>query len=148
MLLRQSKAFNAVLIVLDIAFYSENAEPVSASNIAKRTSISRRTIEPILQALTKAKILKSTRGPNGGYKLLNQSVTLKKVIEHSPIPPSNKKEEIQSGVLFSDILLPFWQECDKKMLNYLDEVTIVDFIKKAHRLGIKRLRQYPLTFSI
>jgi Iron-dependent Transcriptional regulator len=39
------------------------------AELAERTGIARRTLEPLPQALSRERLLDSTRGPHGGYRL-------------------------------------------------------------------------------
>ena len=63
MLLRRERAMTAVAIMLDVAFHAGRAEAVSAADIAERLGQARRGIEPVLQALSRAGLLDSIRGP-------------------------------------------------------------------------------------
>jgi DNA-binding IscR family transcriptional regulator len=47
----------AVAIVLDIAFHSGRDAVVSATELAERTGMARRTLEPLLQALSREAVL-------------------------------------------------------------------------------------------
>jgi DNA-binding IscR family transcriptional regulator len=70
MLLRRDRALMAIDIVLDVAFHAgRGTEVTGAAEIADRLGAQRRGIEPLLQALTRAELLDSTRGPKGGYRL-------------------------------------------------------------------------------
>ena len=44
----------ALVIMLDVAFYSTPARPVSTAEIADRSGLARRGIEPMLQSLARA----------------------------------------------------------------------------------------------
>ena len=65
MLLRRDRAIIAILIVVDVAFHANRNNTVSAADISKQTELPKRSIEPILQLLSRANILESTRGPRG-----------------------------------------------------------------------------------
>jgi len=59
--------------LFDIA-YNGNGAPAQIQDISRRQDISPRYLEQIFQNLKKAGILKSKRGPQGGYTLAkNQS---------------------------------------------------------------------------
>ena len=62
------KFLHAIEAILDISVHSSH-NPASAKEITKRQGIPSRYLEKILQELVRQKILKGTRGPNGGYAL-------------------------------------------------------------------------------
>ncbi|GAD10660.1 hypothetical protein GFGA_1c0533 [Gluconobacter frateurii NBRC 103465] len=66
MYLRRDRALTAVSIMLDVAFHAGRSGVVSGADIAKRGNMLRRGIEPVLQALSREKLLDSVRGPKGG----------------------------------------------------------------------------------
>jgi Rrf2 family protein len=57
--------------LFDIA-YNNDAQPAQIQDISRRQQISPRYLEQIFQNLKKAGILKSKRGPQGGYTLARQ----------------------------------------------------------------------------
>jgi hypothetical protein len=58
----------AVAAVVDISFHSRSA-PVVAKALAARHKLPARHLDPLLQELVHAKILKSVRGSRSGYEL-------------------------------------------------------------------------------
>ena len=69
MLIRKDRAMLAITILLDVAFHGGRQSTVSAADLAERLGLARRGMEPLLQALSRAGLLESVRGPRGGYRL-------------------------------------------------------------------------------
>jgi Rrf2 family iron-sulfur cluster assembly transcriptional regulator len=63
-----SKGRYAVTAILDLAFHSRSG-PVTLSDISKRQDISLSYLEQLFTRLRKQKLVRSTRGPGGGYSL-------------------------------------------------------------------------------
>ena len=63
-----SKGRYAVTAILDLAFH-EQSGPVSLSHISRRQAISLSYLEQLFTRLRKHELVKSTRGPGGGYSL-------------------------------------------------------------------------------
>ena len=58
----------AVTALLDIAIYSEdNKKPITLYNISDRQNISLSYLEQLFVKLRKAGVVKSYKGPGGGY---------------------------------------------------------------------------------
>jgi Rrf2 family protein len=68
MKLLSNRSMLTICAVVDIATYSRFA-PVSRTSLGLRHKLSRRHLEPVLQALARAGILRGLRGPHGGYVL-------------------------------------------------------------------------------
>jgi Rrf2 family iron-sulfur cluster assembly transcriptional regulator len=69
MLLRRERAMVAVSIMVDVAFHGSRQATVNVADIAERLGLARRSMEPVLQSLSRAGLLESVRGPRGGYRL-------------------------------------------------------------------------------
>lgn len=63
-----TKGRYALRLMLDLAVYN-NGEPISLKDIAKRQDISEKYLEQIISMLTKAGLVQSIRGAQGGYLL-------------------------------------------------------------------------------
>lgn len=68
MLLPSKKLFYAVEAVLFIAFNAKSG-PISGRDIAEKQHLPPRYLEPMMQKLVHAGILRGVRGPQGGYIL-------------------------------------------------------------------------------
>ena len=64
-----SKGRYAVTALVDLAVNTQNDKPTSLSDISLRQNISLSFLEQIFNLLKKDGIVKSVRGPNGGYSL-------------------------------------------------------------------------------
>lgn len=72
-----TKGHYAVQAIVDIALRKEKT-PVSLSLIAERQELSQNYLEQLFVKLRKAKLVKSVRGPGGGYMLARpaESITI------------------------------------------------------------------------
>lgn len=67
-----TKGRYAVSAMLDLAKYNHTG-PVSLNDISRREDISLSYLEQIFTKLRKADLVKSVRGPGGGYKLAHEA---------------------------------------------------------------------------
>ncbi|MCW8087052.1 RrF2 family transcriptional regulator [Sabulicella glaciei] len=148
MLLRQDRALLALDIVLDIAFHAgRGGEVTGAAEVAERLGAARRGIEPLLQALVRAGILDSLRGPRGGYRMARapREVRLAEVVEavvdsEPPSPPA--------GRLANAVTVPLWAELDAVLDERLAALSVEDLLKRAAAAGLRRPVTEPLHFVI
>ena len=63
-----SKGRYAVTAILDLAFHASSG-PVTLSDISRRQDISLSYLEQLFTRLRKQQLVRSTRGPGGGYSL-------------------------------------------------------------------------------
>ncbi|CAK7193377.1 HTH-type transcriptional regulator IscR [Commensalibacter sp. Nvir] len=149
MVLRQDRAIIAVLIMTDVAFYSNRNHAINAADISQRTNLPKRSIEPILQLLSKAKILTSIRGPHGGYHLSRPKrlITVADIIQAITLEEKEKYQEI-SSVLHLQVIKPFWEKIDQKILTEFSKTTLQDLTKTAEQKGIKKPKPTAIHFFI
>lgn len=148
MLLRRDRALTALDIVLDVAFHAgRGGETTGAAGIAERLGAQRRGIEPLLQALTRAGLLDSLRGPKGGYRLARapRAIALIEVVE-AVIEAEDAIEP--AGRLSAAVMLPLWAELDGALREKLGLLTVADLLRRAAQAGLRRPQTEPLDFAI
>jgi Rrf2 family iron-sulfur cluster assembly transcriptional regulator len=149
LLTRRDRGMVALAIVLDVAFHSGGETVVNAAELADRTSMARRTLEPLLQALSREHLLDSTRGPHGGYRL-GRPARLIKVSDVIAVG-LNSLEDANidlSGKLQQAVVEPLWGEFDAALLGVAAELTIEDLLKRAAKAGLRKPISEPLNFVI
>jgi Rrf2 family transcriptional regulator, iron-sulfur cluster assembly transcription factor len=139
----------AVAIVLDIAFHSGGETVVSGADLAERTGMVRRTLEPLLQSLSRERILDSTRGPHGGYRL-GRPARLLKVSDVIAVGLASLEDGGigVSGRLQKAVVDPLWAEFDDAIMAIAGNLTIDDLQKRATKAGLRRPINEPLNFVI
>lgn len=148
MLLRRERAMTAVAIVLDVAFHAGRADAVSAADIAERLGQARRGIEPVLQALSRAGLLESIRGPRGGYRLGRPPRDLRLADIVATTLDEDAAPEAPAGRLQAVVVAPLWGELEALCRDHLAGLTIADLIKRGATAGVKRPATEPLNFAI
>ncbi len=148
MLLRRDRAMTGIAIVLDIAFHAGHGAVVSAGEIADRLGQARRGIEPVLQALSRAGLLDSVRGPRGGYRLGRPRRELKLADIVAASLDEDGDGEQPTGQLHTAVLSPLWGEMEALCRTYLQTLTIDDMMKRAVAAGVKRPSVEPVNFAI
>lgn len=130
----------AIAIVLDVAFYAGHGAAVSAAEIAGRLAQARRGIEPVLQALVRAKLLFSVRGPRGGYRLDRPRKELRLTDIAAAVSDTDAGMVVESpaDALQQAVLVPLWDEVEAARRARLDTLTIDDLLKRAASAGLQR----------
>ncbi|MEA2738537.1 MAG: Rrf2 family transcriptional regulator, iron-sulfur cluster assembly transcription factor [Acetobacteraceae bacterium] len=139
----------ALAIVLDVAFHSGGETVVNAAELAERTGMARRTLEPLLQALSRERLLDSTRGPHGGYRL-GRPARLIKVSDVITVGLNSLDDSGHdlAGRLHNVVIEPLWADFDAALLAHAASLSIEDLLKRAAKAGLRRLVNEPLNFVI
>lgn len=113
-------------------------KPVTADEMARALDVPRNYLSKTLHRLARSGVLKSTRGPHGGFRLAKPAVGL---------PISSVVSEFQHAVPFSRCLLgnrdcdPFnpcaaheqWREWSGELTRMMERTTVADFVEgKEH----------------
>src|SRR5689334_9383015 len=149
LLTRRDRGMVALAIVLDVAFHSSSETVVNAAELAERTGMARRTLEPLLQALSREHVLDSTRGPHGGYRL-GRPARLIKVADVITVGLNSLEDGGQdlSGRLQRAVVEPLWAEFDTLLLAHAEALTIEELLKRAAAAGLRKPVNEPLNFVI
>lgn len=137
----------ALLATLDVALHARG-RPVSSKELAARHDLPPRRLEALLQALVRAGVLRSLRGPAGGYELARERRRIC-VGEIVRIALRNDEEEAQQAPSGLDALVdPLLERAGEQALACLDEVTLDDLCTRAATLDIRRTINAPGDFII
>ncbi len=153
-MLLSTKGEYGVRCMLDLAIHYGQG-PVSIRDISKREEISKNYIEQLFVRLRHAKLIKSVRGPKGGYLLISQPRRIKlgdvvRALEGSIavahcVQPQNSKDLCERISTCVPYIL--WKRLTNKINEVLDSTTLEDLCKEGMKLSKHRL-VHPLPFQI
>lgn len=138
-----TKGRYAVTAVLDLALHQDSG-PVSLAAISERQDISLSYLEQLFAKLRRNKIVSSTRGPGGGYKLAGQadSVSVSDIIlavdESCKVVDCNDSEGCSAG--YQCLTHDLWQELSNEIRSFLDGITVAE-IMSTQTVDEVKLRQ-------
>lgn len=119
--------------MLDLAQHAEDGY-ISLKTIADRQAISMKYLEMIVANLKKAGLLDSSRGKEGGYKLLRApeeytAGEILRCIEDNLAPVSCiRAGSVNCEHAAACLTVPMWKELDDITNAYLDTVTLRDLL--------------------
>ncbi len=140
------KSFLAIEAVLYIACKG-GPDPVRSAAIAKSMQVPIRYLEPMLQRLVRAHILRSVRGPKGGYLLARErrNIPLGDIYNITNITycSANKRT-----LLNKNIISPIVDSLFLEMHKQLTAITLQDLYAQAESKGIvETMRRTPVLLS-
>jgi Rrf2 family iron-sulfur cluster assembly transcriptional regulator len=147
-MLLQGRPALAIAVVVDVALHGGRGT-VSAADIAERLGLARRGLEPILQPLSRAGVLNSTRGPSGGYRLARprRGISVGEIIR-AVIAGKDEADEGESSPLFTQVVAPFWAEMEEETLARFDAITLDKLVRRAATAGLTPAPSEPISFVI
>ena len=149
-----SKGRFAVTALVDLAVNTQNDKPTSLSDISLRQNISLSFLEQIFNLLKKDGIVKSVRGPSGGYSLAKKpervmiSQIIEAINEEVKITKCNGidfgcSSQKHSGKCLTHNL---WAELSNQIYFYLDSISLDD-VKKNKLNPISNFMNSKLTMN-
>jgi len=107
MSLLSRKGLLAITAVVDLTVHAAG-RPVSAKALAARNILPPRHLEPVLQALVRAGILKGIRGPRGGYQLGRERrrITAEDILRAAQSLEEEAGATVPKSPLLSQVVLP------------------------------------------
>lgn len=126
-----NKLYILVEALLYIAF-NNTMQPLGGKKLASILDVSPRYLEPLLQALVRAQLLRSVRGPRGGYMLAVQAELLRMDDVLSAIeqdrPDKHMPEFSQAN---RQLVQPLFAHARNAYLEALGGITLDDLCRQA-----------------
>lgn len=131
-----TKGRYAVMAMVDLARHAQ-AKPVSLSDIATRQEISLSYLEQLFARLRRAGLVKSVRGPGGGYRLARGSAETRVseiiLAVDEPISATRCTEMGASGCRADRskcLTHDLWEELGNQIHMFLSSVTLLDVLER------------------
>ena len=133
-----SRGRYAVLAMVDIAKFGSN-RPCSLSHVSVRQNISLSYLEQIFNDLKKAKLVRSQKGPGGGYSLSKESGEIRILDIFNAIDEQikttgcgNNPNAFCSGTNKKCLTHNFWENLEGVIGSYLGTVYLSDLVEGKH----------------
>lgn len=135
-----------VRAIFDVAYHG-GGQPTQIKDISRRQRISQRYLEQIFNKLLKAGLLKSRRGPRGGYVLTRDpsEISVGEIIAaaQGPIVPVkclDRTAECPPDCEISDncVTVHVWRKTQELLTDYYNSVTVGDLCAMARKQGVPR----------
>ena len=131
-----TKGRYAVMAMVDLAMHSDN-KPISLADIADRQEISLSYLEQLFAKLRRGGLVRSVRGPGGGYLLAREDIETRisdiilavdepiRATRCTPGQPFGCRIN-KSRCMTHDL----WEELGNQIYLYLSSVTVADVVNK------------------
>ena len=145
--------------LFDIA-YNCGSMPAQIQDISRRQQISPRYLEQIFQNLKRAGILKSKRGPQGGYSLAKkpEEITVLEVLnateqdmllaDCSGTTNKKPKRKIECPFESNCVTQTVWQEASELLNTLFAGMTLQTLCQRGQKMGIKKEQDHRFMYYI
>ena len=127
-----SKGRYAVTAMLDLAFHAE-VGPVTLSEISKRQDISLSYLEQLFTRLRKRQLVRSTRGPGGGYSLNKpvDQLTIAAIV--AAVDETVDATRCSGAINCQDgsqcLAHELWDGLSRQIFGFLSDITLQDLLE-------------------
>ena len=132
-----TKGRYAVMAMADLAQHEAANKPVSLADIAQRQEISLSYLEQLFAKLRRGGLVRSVRGPGGGYRLSRPSAELRIadiiVAVDEPIAATRCKPGSSKGCTAQGarcLTHDLWEELGRQIHVFLSGVSLSDVVEK------------------
>ena len=137
----------------DMAYHSGNL-PSQIKDISRRQQISPRYLEQIFQDLKSAGLLKSKRGPQGGYTLTRKpsEISVLDVVRATEgklsLVDCDKRNNAACDFDLQCVTQRIWREAGDKLSEYFATISLEDLCKDAREKGIEQELDHRFMYFI
>lgn len=131
----------AICGLFDLA-YNGQGTPIQVRTIGERQAIPLRYLEQIFQRLRRARLVRSKRGPGGGYTLARsaEEISLREIIEAVEGSPARRTASGGTARARGSAYRPrfLWTQLADAIGELLSEMTLDWLCREAARAGVRR----------
>lgn len=154
-----TKSRYGVRALFDMAYHA-GSMPAQIKDISRRQNISPRYLEQIFQDLKKAGLLKSRRGPQGGYSLARppHQITVKEIVLAAEgelllvncVKGHRSDSEAKPCCEFDNQCLTqhIWAEGSRILGTYFDSITLKDMCDQGQQMGLEKELDHRFMYFI
>ena len=140
-----TKGRYAVTAVLDLAFHDQEG-PVSLADISERQGISLSYLEQLFSRLRRNNIVKSTRGPGGGYSLARDEneISMAHIIiavDENYDATSCGGEGTCSGNDYQCLTHDLWHELSQEIHGFLNGITLGEMKSRSDVVDVVKRQE-------
>jgi Rrf2 family protein len=121
-----------------LALSLDGDEPMKLEELARRTGAPQSVLEQVMPVMRSAGIVRSERGPSGGYRLNKtpEEITLERVVrlfqgQLAPIGYATRRSPDEAPKFVADSLRVAWSEVRDATIDILERTTFADLAKRA-----------------
>ena len=120
-----SKGALAISAVVAIALNARGS-PIRSKTLAMRLALPERHLEPMLQAMARHGILKSTRGPLGGYELAREQrrITADEILRAAGTADETDRTPVPQSALLNSLVMPAVEQAERAFSTALARINI------------------------
>jgi len=127
-----TKGRHAVMAMVDIACHA-GEKPVPLADVARRQMISLSYLEQLIAKLKKNSLVKSMRGPGGGYSIAVDPIMIS--IQQIVMAVDTSTQNIRSNInseeqIARKITDHLWDRIGEELQKFLKSITLADLIKE------------------
>ena len=146
-----SKGRYAVTAMLDLAFHSQ-AGPVTLSHISQRQDISLSYLEQLFTRLRRQNLVRSTRGPGGGYSLSRaaERIAIAEIIAavNESVETTRCKGAGNCQEGHQCLTHELWDDLSQQIYSFLNEITLANLmdeqgIREVAMRQDRKMRERP-----
>ena len=145
-----NKGRYALQAVFDLAYHNAG-RAAQIRDICDRQAIPARFLEQVFRDLKRAGLVRSKRGPRGGYELARDASTLRVGDVVRAIEGPITLAQIEGRALASssgEVLREVMNTLSQRIDAALDELTIADLCARAERMGLARAAGARYVYAI
>jgi Rrf2 family protein len=144
-----NKGRYGVQAAFDLAYHNEG-RAAQIKEICERQGIPGRFLEQVFQDLKRAGLVRSKRGPRGGYELSRpaREIRLGDLVRAIEGPIALGGLEATARATSHDVLRDMLASVSRKVEACLDEITLADLCASAEQQGVSRSPQPRYVYAI